>query len=161
MLGEGKIFGLRNVSMALYGTYTLSVLMQFFEQTMTLGLLLMVIAYIINRDRRKTAKDTPYESHLQWMSRTFWIGTGVVMPLAIIIATVLILTFTDVSSVATSDPDALMSGITSYIYGNMSKIMMLTSISMIPTAVWWLRRCWIGFDLARSEEPIKNVKTWL
>lgn len=161
MLGEGKLFDLRKTCLALYGAYGAAILMQFFEQAMMPGLLLMVIAFIITRDRRAAAKGTPYESHLRWLTRTFWIGTGVVMPLAIVVATALILQFTDISSIATSDPDALMSGISNYIYGNMSKIMMLSSVSMIPTAVWWLHRCWIGFALARDEEPVKNVTTWL
>ena len=81
---------LKKLCLTLYGIYAASAVLQFFEETLLLGLLALVIAYILGASKNEDAKGTPYASHLRWMSRTFWIGTAVVVPAAIVIATALI-----------------------------------------------------------------------
>lgn len=93
---------LRKFCIILYAVYALSALSQFFEITLLPGLLALIIAYIQGNAKKGAAKDTPYASHLRWLSRTFWIGTGVIVPVAVVIAAYLIWTFTDISSIANS-----------------------------------------------------------
>jgi uncharacterized membrane protein len=156
---------LKKLCMVTYGLYGISAVLQFFEATLLPGLLALVIAYILMRSKREEAKDTPYASHLQWMNRTFWIGTGVIVPVAVIIATVLVLTFTDITAVVTAmngdNPDAMMGNIQGYIADNMKKVNMIVSFTLVPTVVWWMRRCWTGYALAKEGSPVENVTTWL
>ena len=156
---------LRKLCMTLYATYAASAILQFFEQTLILGLLALIIAYILSSTKKKAAKNTIYATHLRWMNRTFWIGTGIIVPVAMIIASFLIWQFTNVETLAGlftgEDTDTLMNNLQGYIQENMTKISVITFITMIPTVLWWLRRCWIGYSLAEAGKPVENVTTWL
>ncbi len=156
---------LRKLCMTLYGVFGLSAVLQFVEATILLGLLALTIAYILTKCKYEAARDTPYASHLRWMLRTFWIGTGVIVPVAVLIATALILMLTNIADVVTAmsgdDPTAIMSSVQAYMTQNLTKISLITAVTMVPTILWWVRRCWIGFALARDEKPVTNVTSWL
>ncbi|MFH1158181.1 MAG: hypothetical protein V1721_04765 [Pseudomonadota bacterium] len=165
MAEDKKATDLKKLCMTLYGIYALSAVLQFFGSTVLVGLLALVIAYILTVSNRTLARDTIYERHLQWMSRTFWIGSGVLVPAAVVIATVLIWNLTDVASLASSlsgdDPLAMINGIKNYMDNNMAKVSLITVATAVPTALWWLRRCWIGYALVKAGKPVENVKSWL
>lgn len=160
-----KETGLRKLCMMLYGIYALSVVLQFAEETLLIGLIALIIAYVLTKARHAAAQGTPYASHLRWMLRTFWIGTGVIVPVAVIIATGLILTFTDIATIVPAmnndDPGDIMGGVQAYMDKNLQKISLITFLTLAPTVIWWLRRCWVGYALAKNEKPVENVTTWL
>ncbi len=155
----------KKLCVTLYGVYALSSVLQFVQETILIGLLALVVAYILTVSNKPRAKDTIYESHLQWLSRTFWIGGGVIVPAAAVIAAILIWNLTDVSSLVVSlkgsNPTALMNGVQSYIDNNITKVSLIAMTTMAPTAIWWIRRCWIGYTLVKEGKPIENVKSWL
>jgi uncharacterized membrane protein len=157
---------LRKSCMTLYGLFAASYPLQFFEQTLALGIALLVIAYYLMRSKRTAAKETRYQSHLQWMNRTFWMGTAVLTPLALILSAVILFTFTDVPSsimnmAPDQDPAATMDKINSLVKSSTPKVMGITIASFIPVVIWWLRRCWVGYRQAKNNQPIENVTSWL
>ncbi|MCE9506809.1 MAG: hypothetical protein K8R48_00630 [Alphaproteobacteria bacterium] len=156
---------LRKYCLILYGLYGLSAVLQFFNKTILIGLAALVIAYFMATARKKAAEDTPFASHLRWMLRTFWIGTGVIFPIAIIIATAIVLAFTDLIPVMVAasfdNPEAQMNAMQDYMQANMTKISLLTEPFMLLSAFWWLRRCWVGGMLAKNGKPVENVTSWL
>lgn len=157
---------LKNHLTYVYGIYAASAVLQFFETTLVLGLLFLVVAYILNISKKEklAAVGTPFESHLHWARRTFWLGTGVIVPAAMVVAFILILNFTDVSGLRAamnnSDPDIMMQGVQGYMGKGMDKASSITTIAMIPTAIWWVWRCWTGYVLAKAGKPVENVKSW-
>jgi len=165
MTEDAKPASLQKYCMVLYAAYALSAVMDFFEDTVFLGLLVLTAAYILGNSKKKAAEGTPYASHLRWMYRTFWIGSAIIVPLAVIFAAGLVWAFTDIAPVATAmangDPDALMSSVHHYIEQNMNKVSLLTMTMTVPTAVWWIRRCWVGCLLAKAGKPVENVTSWL
>lgn len=168
MTEDAKPADLRNFCIMLYGIYAVSIVLGGMGPTVLivlLGLLLVIIAYILMRSKREAAKDTPFASHLRWMNRTFWIGTGIIFPMALIISSFLIWTFTDLASVTDSlmqgDPDAMMGTIQSYVENSQTKAFMIGIVTMLPAVIWWLHRCWIGYTLARDGKPVENVTSWL
>jgi len=155
----------KKLCITLYGVYALSAVLQFFFETVLLGILALVIAYILTVINGARAKDTIYDSHFQWLSRTFWIGGGVIVPAAAVIAAILIWNLTDIASLTSSIsgdyPVAMMSGIQSYMDNNMTKVSLITMATVVPTAIWWIRRCWVGYALVKAGKPVENVKSWL
>ena len=165
MTEETQTVKLQKYCLTLYGVYAASAVLQFSEYTVLPGLLLLTIAYFHGNSKRKTAADTPYASHLRWLGRTFWIGSGVIAPVAVLISTGLILVFTDISQIASAmsgnDPDLLMANVQNYIMQNAGKVGLLTVVTAVPTALWWLHRCWQGYVLAKEGRPVDNVTRWL
>lgn len=155
---------LQKLCIQLYGIYALSAVLQFFEETFLVGLLALTIAYIIGNSKKEAAKNTPYASHLRWMYRTLWIGSLVIIPAGLLIGAVLVFIFTDTSMITgtldNGDPDVAMGGIQGYLAHNMTKITILTTITTIPTAAWWINRCWVGYVLAKDGKPVENVTRW-
>ena len=54
-----------------------------------------------------------------------------------------------------------MSAIQTYIAQNLRKVSSITMITTIPTVIWWLRRCYVGYDLADKGQPVEKVTSWL
>ena len=156
---------LRKHCMLLYGLYALSAVLQFFNKTVLIGFAAVVIAYFMTTARKGAAKDTAFASHLRWMLRTFWIGTAVIFPVAIIIASILVLIFTDfvpvMDAMNETVPEATMDTLHNYMQGNMTKISLITIPIMLLSALWWLRRCWAGYVLAKDGKPVEKVTSWL
>lgn len=154
---------LKNFLVTIYGAYAVSAMMQFFESTLMLGLFLLTVAYILLVCRRGVAGSL-YESHRRWLNRTLWIGS-LIAAVAAIVSAWLVWTFTDISaltqSVKSGDPGAVMNAVNAYMDDNATRISLLTLITSVPTAAWWLRRCWAGYILLKAEQPVANVTTWL
>lgn len=165
MAEDDRTEKLQKYCLTLYGVYALSAVFQFSNYTVLPGLLLLTFAYFHGNTRKKTAADTPYASHLRWLGRTFWIGSGVIAPVAVLISTGLILSLTDISHLAAGaagdDPELLMAYVQGYIEREGSKVELLVAVTAVPTALWWLRRCWHGHTLAKEGKPVDNVTSWL
>ena len=155
----------RQLCMGLYVFYAVSALLQFGTTELALlGALIMTIIVMIAQSKRKTAGGTPFESHFRWIIRTFWIGTGAFLPLVFLLALGGILIFTDWAALSralsSGEPQALLEAVNDYMKNNEMKLLLITFGSMLPLAVWWVNRCWIGFKRARGLVPIENPKTW-
>ncbi len=165
MTEDAKPEKFQKLCLVLYAAYAASAVMDFFEDTVALGLLLLTVAYFIGNSRRQAASGTPYASHLRWLNRTFWIGSAVIVPIAVTFAAILVLIFTDIGSITTAmtsgDPNAIIASVKNYTQTNMSKVSLLLLTMTVPTAVWWVRRCWVGYILAKAGKPVDNVTSWL
>lgn len=162
---EKSLNDLRNYCLVLYVLYAISAVLQFSEALMLMGIITLLVAYVATGARKKAAIGTTYASHLRWMLRTFWIGTGVIVPVAVLIATGLILHFTDILGLAdrmsSDDPEALAAAIQNYMQLNGQKITLIMLLTVAPSIIWWLRRCWVGYARAKVGQEIKNVTSWL
>jgi len=149
----------------LYGIFALSALMQFSYLTMLVGAVALIAATGAAYAKRKEVAGTPFESHLTWLIRTFWIGTGVYLP---------VLTLTEAAIIYLAvDKDALMKRMTSgeitdpqqladiftVQYGTL--MVWLTLGFTIPFLAWWLWRCWAGYKLLKDGKPVPKVMSWL
>ncbi len=153
----------KDLCKTLYGLLALSAFMQFSEQTLLIGLIAMITTLWIASKKRKTSAGTIFQSHYQWMQRTFWIGTGVIIPIAVVISTVLIICFTDILQALSNISSGVvsMNQIDQYMNERMGKISLYISVTTIPTLIWWVRRCWNGFKLLKEDKPVEKVMSWL
>lgn len=150
----------------IYGLFAVSVILQFDLMTAIIGLIGLVAAYFVLIAKKSAVKDTPFEQHYIWLNRTFWIGTAVYFPIAVILAAALILTMTDIAGVVLSasadgDPARMMMNIQNYLDNSMSKIWTILAATMGPPTIWWLWRCWKGFDALHKSATLKNPNSWL
>ena len=165
MTEDAKTKDLRKFCITLYGAYAVSIILSFFEETLVLSLFLMIIAWILGNSKKKKTAGTPYDSHLHWMNRSLWIGSGVYAPIALTISFFLISTFTDSTPIFqamdSGDQDMVMGALQNYLTENTTKIQLLTLVTTLPVGIWWLRRCWIGYGLVKKDRPVENVTSWL
>jgi uncharacterized membrane protein len=157
---------LRRYCIILYGLYALSALLQFSESTLTISGLILILAYFMTTCRKKASQDTPFASHLHWLLRTFWIGTALLAPVSVIAGTFIVLHFTDAipTMAAYMDSDSTVDtagAIQNYMTEHGEKVSFVMIAAMIPATIWWLRRCLIGYVLAKDGRPVENVMSWL
>lgn len=158
MYTEYKNPELRTFSMALYMIAGMSGLLQFFETTVILGTILLVISFFMVKAQRLTARETLYASHVEWTARTLSRGTFIFFPAALIISLYLIIKNTDFEPIKAAlnsdDAGAMMDGIHRYMGKSIPYISHITTITMAPVIFWWVRRCVFGFIRAKNAEPI-------
>lgn len=150
----------------LYGIFAATMVMQMVNMTtMVPGMIAMLIALVITYSRREAAKGTPYESHLQWMIRTFWIGGCLYLPVATVIASVVIQANIDMNALMDAmyagqidEPDDVMELL---MRDNKPLIIGVGLATMGPFLLWWLWRCWKGFAALKAGKPVDNVTSWV
>lgn len=149
----------------LYIIYALTMLMQMAYQTMLFGMLAMLAAVIMTYAKRSAAKGTVYETHFQWMLRTFWIGGGVYLPLVTLIGFCIIYPSIDLEKLQ----NAILSGevtdttqIADMVMQDNRALMWTAMLgTMGPFLLWWLWRCWKGYKALQAGKPIDKVMSWL
>lgn len=153
----------KDLCKALYALLVLGALLQFTQQTVLIGMVALLAAAWIATKMRKKSQDSLYQNHFHWIQRTFWIGSGVLTPIAIIISTILILAFTNVLQELShvSSGAVSMDQVDQYMQNSMDKISLYIMATSLPTLAWWLRRCWVGYRSLRNEKPIEKVMSWL
>lgn len=149
----------------LYTILALSMIMQVTFITMLLGGLAMLIVVAIANAQKKRRAGHWLESHYIWMTRTFWIGMGVYLPILSLFAFLYIWDNVDINGLQetmlsgeVSDPNAMMSTISQQAE---TPMMLATMVVSVPMFSWWIWRCWRGVKALRDHEAIKDVKSWI
>jgi uncharacterized membrane protein len=149
---------LRMGCMVLYVVMSVSAVFQLFEATVIFGLILLVIAFFMAKMQRVTAMGTPYASHMEWISSTLSIGTFLVYPVFMSIGIYFLwkdLNLAPLKEAMNSDePSAIVDAMHAFIARNTPHALKVTTIAMIPPTLWWVRRCWEGFSLAKEDQPV-------
>lgn len=148
----------------LYICNILAALSQFNLYTSAFGIVgalcLLVFAYI----KRAELKGTMFESHFQWMIRSFWIGGSVYLPIVTVVGTGVFLYMADLKKVI----DASMEGeknqqyLMSLLYESNAGLlfnMMLVTVGLF--FVWWTWRMLRGLFFIRRQQPVTKVNSWL
>lgn len=158
---------IKDYCIALYLMYPLSLICQFFETTMFFGLLLFLFSWLFNsyQKSRKELKDSVFENHLRWLLRTFYISTGVFMPISAVIAAILTFKFVDINtllnSVTPENSMSIINSVDSFMHNEMQKMTIISMITFSPVIIWCGRRYWIGFKKLQDNKPIENITSWM
>jgi uncharacterized membrane protein len=182
-IGTGKAApaknGLGRICALLYAAYLVGAAVQVSPAGAVIGSVAIVIAVCVAYAKRAAAKDTPFESHLRWLIRTFWIGGGVYVPVLTLIATIAIYVQIDYNLLATkmidagADADAFASGdpakaeaaagqfmaILMQQYGGMMRTAALAVT--LPFVAWWISRLWRGYAALKAGKPVEKVARWI
>lgn len=155
----------KQLCMVLYGLYVAGILLQFTTPLLVaLGGLFLTIVVILAYTKKKELRGTPFESHFHWMIRTFWIGTGIFLPVIFVLSMVAMWFGTNWESLANAmsmgDPGAMSEAANTYMKENEVRLLLITFGSMLPAAIWWINRCWLGYKRVKDILPIENPKAW-
>ena len=153
------------LALNLYIILALSMVMQVTFITMLLGGFAMLIVVAIASAQQKRHKDNWLGSHYTWITRTFWIGAGVYLPILTLLGFLYIWDSVDMSAMqdamiadGVSDPNVMMATITEK---SEKPMMLATVVVSVPMFGWWIWRCWRGVQALRNHEAIKDVKSWI
>jgi uncharacterized membrane protein len=161
---------------ALYAVYAASMLMQLTPYTMLAGSAALLGAVVMAYITRGKAGDTFYESHMQWLIRTFWIGGVVYMPILTILASITVMFVVDLSEVKSavqaaaleqhpggeSDSSIVVNTVLQSVMDRSgSTIMLIAVLFTLPVFGWWLWRCWKGYSLLKQGKPVTDVMRWV
>ncbi len=156
---------MKNYCLSLYALYVISTFMQFSAWLALPGLVLLMVAYILNLTGKKRAAGTVYESHMRWLLRTFYIGTCVLLPVFAILAELTLLVTTDISgytaALDTHDPAVMSAMLDAYLQANATQAAIIFCVFLTPPTLWLLWRWWKGGTLAQVGQPIENVTRWI
>lgn len=154
----------RRVAYCLYATLALGMLAQFNLYTLAPATVALVLALVYAYIKRKELRGTVFENHYQWMTRTFWIGGAVYMPVATIILAIYQLMKMDMTNMfrAMSDGEQDVTKLIRIMAeDNSGMIFQSAFVLTIVFAVWWWLRCARGLYYLRRGSPLPRVTHWL
>lgn len=159
---------MKTLCVYLYAVFAASMALQMTFATLLVGLVAMIAVVAVAYNNRKKASDTSiFKSHFDWMIRTFWIGTGVYLPICIVIMFAAILGFVDLAALSNLvlsqaetaiDPQSI---IDTFLDQNGKAVNIIMAATAGPFMLWWFLRCWRGYNLLRQGMPVAHVKSWL
>ena len=155
----------KNLCRLTYITFLVGGLMQFNIATSLVGTIALLIGVGIAYYQRSRVQGSPLESHYQWLIRTFWIGSGVYLPVLLTVVFCLMYPHLDfmammdaLSTGSVADPMQLLSLLVRQVP---TWIVTLSFITGGIFVLWWLYRCAIGWQKLSQEKPVDNVMSWL
>lgn len=158
----------KDFCLALYILYAVSIISQFFYATLLPGLALITVTYFFNiyKMRAKMIEGTLFQNHLRWMFRTINILMGVLLPVATIVATILIIKMTNVMSLgenmmANGEGEIMLDVINDYLHHTTKTVYTVGVATFAPIIIWTFRRYYIGFKGLIENKPIEKVTSWL
>lgn len=123
----------------------------------------LTLAIILSYVMRRKARGTLYESHFQWLIRTFWIVGGVYLPIVTVAYSIVFFAMADMTPVyqAMEDGAADSLQLTQLLFESNAKLLYNLNLAFgLPFVLWWLWRCWRGFRLLKRNEPVPDVLRW-
>lgn len=155
----------KNLCRLTYISFVTGGLMQFNLATALIGTVALLIGVGIAYYQRGQVAGTPLESHYQWLIRTFWIGSGVYLPVLLTIVFSLMFPHLDfmammdaVASGSVMDPMQMMNILIRQVP---AWIVTLSFISGGIFVFWWLYRCVYGWHKLGHEKSVDRVMSWL
>jgi uncharacterized membrane protein len=154
----------RRIAYCIYGVMILGMAAQFSLYTFAPGTVALICAVIYAHLQRKELYGTLFENHYRWMTRSFWIGGAVYLPIATICMSIYQVMKLDMTEMframydGEEDPLKLTQLLLS---GNAEMILNSTLLLAAVFAVWWWARCLTGLYYLRRGSPLPNVMRWL
>jgi uncharacterized membrane protein len=150
--------------MALYAVFGLSCVMQFSITAILAATAAMTVALVLASIYRRKTKGTFYETHFQWLVRTFWIGGAVYMPFITVAAAIIMYSEMDQSAMI----EAMQNGETDHmalaeilIKANQGVFSMLYLSLFLPFTGWWIYRCVAGVRRLMRKEAMPDPLRWI
>lgn len=150
--------------MALYAVFGFSCVMQFSIMAVLGATAAMMMALVLAYTFRARTKGTFYETHFQWLVRTFWIGGAVYMPVITVAAAIIMFTEMDQTAML----EAMQNGTTDQlelaeilIKENQGVFSMIYFSMFLPFTIWWIYRCIAGVRRLMRREAMPDPLRWV
>ena len=154
----------RHIAYSMYVVMILGMAAQFNIYTLAPGSVALIAAVVYAHIQRKELYGTLFENHYRWMTRSFWIGGAVYLPIATVILFIYQMIKMDMTDMfrglyeGERDPVKLVE-----LLLEKNDAMFLNSAMVIGVAfvLWWWGRCLTGLYYLRRGIPLPNVMRWL
>ncbi len=141
-------------------------------ETILLGCVLLWVCVLLLNRQKKAAQGTAFESHAKWITRTLYIGSVYLLPVATVIIFYFIYKDTHLAALQQNIVMNITTGrittlagleriVQNYIHQYGGTILRITYICITPPILWWLWRCWTGFRRAAKSEPMNKPMAFL
>ncbi|MDD9899820.1 MAG: hypothetical protein OXT65_02445 [Alphaproteobacteria bacterium] len=149
----------------IYGFFALSTLLSFipFPQTMLLGTAGYLIAIAAAYIYKNKYTEPPYDTHFRWVIRTFWIGTGIYLPIMMVLMTVMVMSSVNYGVIYLSMQSGApldLERMTADLIRSNAAVFVEAALILFAYVCWWWYRCIKGYLALRKNKPIENVTTW-
>jgi len=154
----------RQIAYSIYAILIFGMAAQFNIYTFLPGSVALICAVIYAHVQRKELYGTLFENHYRWITRSFWIGGAVYLPIATIGMSLYHVMRMDMTEMframydGEKDPLKL-----TQILLEMNSTMIVNSTLLLAAAfaLWWWSRCLTGLYYLRRGSPLPNVMRWL
>lgn len=161
--GNADLRDMTSITYTIYGIYALSMLAQFNIYTVLPGSVAVFCALGYAYFKRKELKGTFFESHYQWLIRTFWIGGAVYLPIATVGLAAYQAYMMDMTNMfeALHEGEQDIQALIARLYEDNSEMIFRSSAAVLGVfAVWWWWRCLRGVLLLRKGRTFAKVTSW-
>lgn len=154
----------RHIAYCMYAVLIFGMAAQFNVYTIAPGSVALVAAIVYAHLQRKELYGTLFENHYRWMTRSFWIGGAVYLPIATIALFIYQMIEMDMTDMframyeGEKDPVALAALL---LEKNGAMIFNSAMALGLVFALWWWGRCLTGLYYLRRGSPLPNVMRWL
>lgn len=155
---------LYKLCMGLYIVYGLSCVMQFSPMAILVASITLLAAVIVAHIGRAKAPGTFYETHFQWLVRTFWIGGAVYMPVMTVVAAIVIFSELDQTAVkaAVENGEESIEALTDILLRENKGLLSAVYFSLfLPFTGWWVYRCVSGVRRLMKGEAVPDPERWI
>ncbi len=148
-----------------YGIYAAGMIMQFAPQTFVIGTIGMLVAIVLVYTQRDRHDGTIYQSHIQWLIRTFWIGGGVYLPVLTLVSGAFLywqMDYTFLQGVMTDQRTPTADEVDKLFWDTNGQMITITGYcTLVPVALWWIWRCGKGYQHLKRRQPVPDVMSWI
>ena len=155
----------KKLCLMLYIIFGVSMLLQFISiWTAVVGTAAVLAGIIMVYVERRKTYGSLVGNHLQWLTRTFWIGGAVYLPIMTIVGTAVtffMLDFEPLREQMATGEAKMETLIQTLLISNQKVIYFSYLGTCAPFALWWWWRCWYGFKRLKKNLPIPNATSWV
>lgn len=154
----------RRIAYVIYAILIIGMAAQFSLYTFAPGTVAVVCAIIYAYIQRKELYGTLFENHYRWITRSFWIGGAVYLPIATVLMVIYQMIRMDMTEMFRAmyegEKDTLR---LAEILIDSNAQMLLYSAAFVgfAFAIWWWARCFVGLYYLRRGSPLPKVTRWL
>ena len=155
----------RQIALVVYGVMIAGMLLQLSIYTMLPASAALICAIVYAYVQRAELSGTFIANHYQWMTRTFWIGGAVYLPIITVISVPVIFILMDMQPVYMEmhEKDEKNIAVLLDILGRANEALFKKSILVIGGgfSLWWCSRMARGIYYLRRNQPVPDVTRWL
>jgi uncharacterized membrane protein len=155
---------MQSIAYVIYAVYVLGMLAQFSLFTFLPGCAAIMCAAGYAHIKRVELKDTIFENHYRWLTRTFWIGGAVLMPAATVVLSIYQIYMIDMTPLynAMREGEHDVQKLMELLYENNMRVIFVSFVVTLSLfTIWWLGRCLRGVWYLRKMQAVPDVTRWL
>lgn len=155
--------GNRSMLIFLYLTLIAGIFFQYSISAALISSAVILLAVMIAYFMRGLSKNALTRNHADWIVKTFWYGTAVILPILTLIAgAVVYFLLMPVIQHALEYGLATPATMKQYLLNTKAdELLIIAMVTLLPFAAWWIYRCGKGINHLLRDKNIVSKISWL